>query len=225
MVLASTWRNVNACCFSKCCSRSSCGAARKSSPGWKKLGGVCSRSVSIWHSHCADCLGSSGCRGYYFVEGLSKSLIRGIIGLLFFCSQHYIAYEQETDRNPSGNNQSVSSNLDDKTLHEVYLWPFMDGIHAGTGSIMCSYNRVNNTYACENSKTMNGILKGELDFQGFVVSDWGGQHAGVDSANAGLDVTMPDSGFWGTELVTMVQNGSVSEDRVTDMATRYIIQR
>ena len=100
----------------------------------------------------------------------------------------------------------------------------MDGIHAGTGSIMCSYNRVNNTYACENSKTMNGILKGELDFQGFVVSDWGGQHAGVDSANAGLDVTMPDSGFWGTELVTMVQNGSVSEDRVTDMATRYIIQ-
>ena len=70
---------------------------------------------------------------------------------------------------------------------------------------------------------MNGILKGELDFQGFVVSDWGGQHAGADSANAGLDVTMPDAGFWGTELVTMVNNGSVSEDRVTDMATRYHI--
>lgn len=68
---------------------------------------------------------------------------------------------------------------------------------------------------------MNGILKGELDFQGFVVSDWDGQHSGAGSANAGLDVTMPDAGLWGTELVTMVQNGSVSEDRLTDMATRY----
>lgn len=122
---------------------------------------------------------------------------------------------------PSGNNQSISSNLDDKTMHEVYLWPFVDGVRAGTGSIMCSYNRVNNTYACENSKTLNGLLKGELEFQGFVVSDWEGQHAGADSANAGLDMTMPDSGFWGTDLVTMVQNGSVSEDRITDMATRF----
>jgi beta-glucosidase len=124
---------------------------------------------------------------------------------------------------PSGNNQSISSNLDDKTMHEIYLWPFVDGIRAGTGSVMCSYNRVNNTYACENSKALNGLLKGELDFQGFVVSDWAGQHSGVASANAGLDMTMPDSGFWGTELVTMVQNGSVSEDRITDMATRLVL--
>jgi beta-glucosidase len=108
-------------------------------------------------------------------------------------------------------------------MHEVYLWPFVDGVRAGTGAIMCSYNRINETYACENSKTLNGLLKGELEFQGFVVSDWLAQHSGVESANAGLDMTMPDAGFWGPELVTMVQNGSVSEDRVTDMATRYII--
>jgi beta-glucosidase len=100
----------------------------------------------------------------------------------------------------------------------------MDGVHAGTGSIMCSYNRVNNSYGCQNSKTLNGILKGELDFQGFVVSDWGAQHAGVATANAGLDLTMPDAGFWGTTLVTMVLNGSVSEERVTDMATRYTLR-
>lgn len=96
----------------------------------------------------------------------------------------------------------------------------MDGVHAGTGSIMCSYNRLNNTYACENSKTLNGILKEELDFQGFVVSDWGAQHSGAESANSGLDMTMPNAGFWGTSLTQMVQNGSVSEERVTDMATR-----
>lgn len=89
---------------------------------------------------------------------------------------------------------------------------------------MCSYNQVNNSYACQNSKTLNGLLKGELDFQGFVVSDWGAQHSGVASANAGLDLTMPDEGFWGPTLAVMVQNGSVSEERVTDMATRYTIQ-
>ena len=89
--------------------------------------------------------------------------------------KHYIGNEQETDRNPSGNISAVSSNIDDKTLHELYLWPFQDAVHAGAGCIMCSYNRVNNSYACQNSKTLNGVLKTELGFEGFVVSDWGAQ--------------------------------------------------
>jgi len=50
-------------------------------------------------------------------------------------------------------------------MHELYLWPFADSIRAGVGSVMCSYNQVNNTYACGNSKTMNGLLKDELGFQ------------------------------------------------------------
>lgn len=89
--------------------------------------------------------------------------------------KHYIGYEQETNRNPEGNVSSVSSNIDDKTIHEVYLWPFADTIHAGAGCIMCSYNRLNNSYACQNSKTLNGLLKTELGFEGFVVSDWAAQ--------------------------------------------------
>lgn len=52
--------------------------------------------------------------------------------------------------------------------------------------------RVNQTYACENDAALNGLLKGELNFPGFVVSDWSGQHSG-DSAAAGLDVAMPSS--------------------------------
>jgi beta-glucosidase len=63
--------------------------------------------------------------------------------------------------------ESVSSNVDDKALHELYLWPFVDAVKAGTRSIMCSYNRVNNSHACQNSKLLNGILKIELGFQGF----------------------------------------------------------
>lgn len=86
---------------------------------------------------------------------------------------------------------------------------------------MCSYNRVNNSYACANSKTLNGILKTELGFQGFVVSDWGGQHSGVASALAGLDMAMPNGGsFFGPNLVEAVNNGSVPQSQLDNMVTR-----
>ncbi|KAL7895684.1 glycoside hydrolase family 3 protein [Trichoderma sp. SZMC 28014] len=138
-------------------------------------------------------------------------------------TKHYIGNEQETNRNPEGNISAVSSNIDDKTIHEVYLWPFQDAVRAGSGNIMCSYQRVNNSYACSNSKTLNGLLKSELGFQGFVVSDWGAQHAGLATAKAGLDVAMPsDGGFWGDHLIEAVKNGSLPESRVTDMAMRVI---
>jgi beta-glucosidase len=125
-------------------------------------------------------------------------------------------------RRPYGDVAAASSNIDDKTLHEFYLWPFMDGVKAGAASIMCSYNRVNNSYGCQNSKLLNGILKTELGFEGFVMADWRAQHSGVGSALAGLDMNMPDGGFWGDNLTEAVRNGSVSDERVTDMATRSV---
>lgn len=97
--------------------------------------------------------------------------------------KHFIGYEQETNRNPSGDIAAVSSNIDDKTIHELYLWPFQDALHAGAGCIMCSYNRVNNSYACQNSDILNGLLKTELGFEGFVVSDWGGQRKYTQDSN------------------------------------------
>ncbi|RYC60055.1 hypothetical protein CHU98_g6175 [Xylaria longipes] len=102
--------------------------------------------------------------------------------------KHYILNEQEHFRG------GISSNIDDKTMHELYLWPFADAVRAGVGSVMCSYNKINNTYACENSYVLNHLLKDELGFQGFVVSDWGAQHSGALSALAGLDMTMPGDG-------------------------------
>lgn len=68
--------------------------------------------------------------------------------------------------------EALSSNIDDKTMHELYLWPFQDAVHAGVGSVMCAYQRINNSYACHNQKTQNGILKGDLAFEGFIVTDW-----------------------------------------------------
>lgn len=123
----------------------------------------------------------------------------------------------------------MSSNIDDVTMHELYLWPFADAVRAGVGSVMCSYNQINNSYACANSKMLNNILKDELGFQGFVMTDWQAQHAGVSTAVAGLDMTMPgdtvfNSGlsFWGTNLTLAVLNGTVPEWRLDDMAMRIM---
>ncbi|KAJ5351480.1 hypothetical protein N7452_000454 [Penicillium brevicompactum] len=147
---------------------------------------------------------------------------RGVITSL----KHFIVNEQETNRNPFANTspqvEAVSSNVDDKTMHELYLWPFQDALKAGSANIMCSYQRINNSYGCANSKTLNGILKTELGFQGFVITDWRAQHSGVASALAGLDMTMPDSGWWAKNLTTAIQNGTVPESRLDDMATRIL---
>lgn len=114
-------------------------------------------------------------------------------------------------------------------MHELYLWPFADAVRAGVGSVMCSYQQINNSYACQNSKTINGLLKGELGFQGFVMTDWSGQHTGAASAVAGLDMTMPGDttfntglSFWGTNLTLAVVNGTVPEYRIDDMAMRIM---
>jgi beta-glucosidase-like glycosyl hydrolase len=152
------------------------------------------------------------------------------------CAKHFIGNEQEHFRQTGeaqgyGFNisESFSANMDDVTMHELYLWPFADAVHAGVGSIMCSYNQVNNSYSCQNSKLLNNLLKDELGFQGFVMSDWQAQHTGAASAVAGLDMTMPgdtefSSGysFWGTNLTLAVINGTVPEWRIDDMATRIM---
>jgi beta-glucosidase len=63
----------------------------------------------------------------------------------------------------------MTSNVDDRTMHELYLWPFADAVKANVASVMCSYNKLNSTWACENDKVLNGLLKHELDFKGYVM--------------------------------------------------------
>ncbi|KAI3326150.1 glycoside hydrolase family 3 protein [Xylariaceae sp. AK1471] len=160
----------------------------------------------------------------YLCGALAAETVEGIQSQgVITSTKHFIGNEQESYRNPSGGGvEAVSSNIDDKTMHELYLWPFQDAVHAGTGNIMCSYNRVNNSYGCANSKTQNGLLKTELGFQGAVISDWGALHAGVATSLAGMDMVMPNSDLWGDELVKAVQNNSIPEARLNDMATRVI---
>ncbi|KAF2865476.1 avenacinase [Massariosphaeria phaeospora] len=150
------------------------------------------------------------------------------------CTKHYIGNEQEIQRNPSRGPgptvEAVSSNIDDRTMHETYLWPFANALRAGTASIMCSYQRINGSYGCQNSKALNGLLKEELGFQGYVMSDWGGTHSGVASIQAGLDMNMPGgigftsgtTSFFGGNVTTAVNNGSLPVERLNDMVTRIM---
>ena len=147
-------------------------------------------------------------------------------------AKHFLLNEQEHFRQPFewGLPHALSANVDDRTLHEIYVWPFAESIRAGVSSIMCSYNMVNNSYACGNSKLLNGILKDELGFQGFVQSDWLAQRSGVASALSGLDMSMPGDGLrwkdgkslWGSRLTEAILNGSVPMERLDDMVTRTV---
>ncbi|KAL2157088.1 hypothetical protein VTH06DRAFT_7044 [Thermothelomyces fergusii] len=166
-----------------------------------------------------------GVAGAETVKGIQSEGVMATI-------KHFIGNEQEHFRQQWewGLRHALSANIDDRTLHELYVWPFADAVKAGVASVMCSYNMVNNSYACGNSKLLNGILKDELGFQGFVMSDWLAQRSGVASALAGLDMTMPGDGakwangesFWGPELSRAVLNGSVPVERLNDMVTRIV---
>ncbi|CAD0011106.1 unnamed protein product [Aureobasidium pullulans] len=163
----------------------------------------------------------------YLAGSLIAPTISGMQKSVIACVKHFIANEQETNRSPFlqgflggliNLNNSVSSNVDDRTIHELYLWPFYDAVKAGAGSTMCSYQRVNNSYG-----TMNGLLKTELGFEGFVVSDWYAQHTGVASVNAGLDMVMPNSMYLDVNsFATAIKNGSINSTRLDDMATRIL---
>ncbi|PWY72425.1 hypothetical protein BO70DRAFT_297934 [Aspergillus heteromorphus CBS 117.55] len=170
--------------------------------------------------------------GVLFAETIKGIQDAGVVAT----AKHFIGYEQEHFREAPeaqgyGYNitESGSANIDDKTMHELYLWPFADAVRAGVGAIMCSYNQINNSYACQNSYALNKLLKGELGFQGFVMSDWEAHHSGASAAMAGLDMSMPgdvvfDSGtsYWGTNLTIGVLNGTVPQWRVDDMAVRIM---
>ncbi|KAK7032002.1 glycoside hydrolase family 3 protein [Favolaschia claudopus] len=137
-------------------------------------------------------------------------------------AKHYINNEQEHFRDMS------SSIVDDRFQHELYALPFLRSVQANVASVMCSYNQINSSFACENDKMLNGVLKTEFGFQGYVVSDWWATHSTL-SINAGLDMTMPgdvsaNSGtsYFGSNLTAAVNSGAVSQTRISDMATRIL---
>ncbi|WP_242186620.1 glycoside hydrolase family 3 C-terminal domain-containing protein [Sphingomonas sp. CARO-RG-8B-R24-01] len=136
--------------------------------------------------------------------------------------KHYAFNDQETDRN-TGN-----SIIDHSAARVSDLLAFQLAIERATpGSIMCSYNRVDGTHACENSWLLTDVLRGDWGFKGYVMSDWGATHSTIEAANAGLD---QDSGFpfdkapyFGRALQAALDQGTVAPARL-DLMTHRILR-
>lgn len=134
--------------------------------------------------------------------------------------KHFAGNEQETGRS-GGNTQ-----IDERTLRELYLRPFEIAVkEADPGSVMCSYNKLNGFYACENPHLLNDVLKNDWHFKGQVQSDWGAAHTTANSINAGLDEE-EDVGatqFLTPTLVTQaLQSHTVTQARLDDMVRRKL---
>jgi beta-glucosidase len=145
------------------------------------------------------------------VRGVQSNHIMGDI-------KHYVLNDQETGRN------ILNAVLDRRALHETDLLAFQIAItSAHPAGVMCSYNRVNGDYACENDYALNQILKHDWGFKGFVLSDWTGTHSTVKAALAGLDMDQPgDDGYFSEPLKQAVQDGKVPEARLNDMVHRIV---
>lgn len=135
------------------------------------------------------------------------------------CVKHFAANNQETRR------MSGSSNMDERTLHELYLPAFEAAVKkGGTRSVMCAYNAINDTFCAENKMLLTDILREKWGYQGFVVTDWGAVKDRVKGLLAGLDLEMPGGGgVQDTKIVEAVKNGTLDE-AVLNQAVRNMLQ-
>ncbi len=115
----------------------------------------------------------SGVMGAAEIKGIQAQHVMAMV-------KHYVGYDSANE----------NTYIDDQTLHEVYVAPFDAAVKAGVASIMCSYNKLNGTFACGNKDTLTTIMRDQIGFKGFMTSDWGAVHA-VNFINAGLDMEMP----------------------------------
>lgn len=132
--------------------------------------------------------------------------------------KHFAANNQEWRR------MSTSAEIDERTLREIYLPAFETVVKkAQPWTIMCSYNRINGVYSCENDWLLNKVLRDEWGFQGLVMTDWGAMNERVPSLKAGLDLEMPDChGETDKLIVEAVKNGTL-EESVLDIAVKRVL--
>jgi beta-glucosidase len=132
--------------------------------------------------------------------------------------KHYAVNNYEIERN------RASSNVDERTLREIYLAQFEAAVkEAQPWTVMCSYNRINGVYASQHDYLLNKILKDEWGFEGFVVSDWGANHTIFESVQGGLDMEMPGPERYYRFLADSVHNFQIDEEAI-DKAVRRILR-
>ncbi len=139
----------------------------------------------------------SGTMGGSDVQGIQS---QGVIATI----KHYVGNNQETNR------MTISDQVDDRTLHEIYEKNFGIAVADGDpGSVMCSYNQINDQFSCDNSETL-GSLRSQFGFSGYVVSDYPATHA-TTSITDGLNIELP-TGVFNTlaNVQAALANGSIS---------------
>ena len=135
--------------------------------------------------------------------------------------KHLAAYAEETGRDGPTSNATVS----DRALQEIYLPPFEAAVRqARVASAMCDYNQVNGHPACQSTYLMAQVLNGEFAFPGFVTSDWFATQSAAPSADAGLDMQMPDGCYFTTGLSQGLSDGAVPQSRLDDMVARILAE-
>lgn len=145
-------------------------------------------------------------------EGIRGLQEQGVIGDI----KHYALNDQETART------TLNAVMDRRAMRETDLLAFEIGIRIGhPGAVMCSYNKIGGSYACENPYLLNEVLKKDFGFEGFVVSDWKATHS-AGAALAGLDVEMPDDLHFGQKLKDAVLHGEIPATRLDDMVRRVL---
>ncbi len=149
-----------------------------------------------------------------FVKGMQSQKVIGDV-------KHYAFNDQENGRN------SYNVKLDKRTMRETDLLAFEIAITEGQpGMVMCSYNKVNGDYACENSYLLNDLLKKTWGFKGFVVSDWNATHSTAKAAINGLDNEQPGGDVarsrFGDALKKAVESGEVPPARLDDIVHRIV---
>jgi beta-glucosidase len=131
--------------------------------------------------------------------------------------KHFDVNNQENDRD------KVNVDVGERALREIYTRPFEDVVQRGkVGAAMCSFNRVNTFYACGNRQLLIEILKQDLGFRGFVMSDYSATPSTLGAANNGLDQEQPGGAQWGSQLVAAVNSGQVAIQTLDDKVRRIL---
>jgi len=131
--------------------------------------------------------------------------------------KHYALNDQETGRN------IVNVIISKRAMQESDLLAFHIGIKiADPGAVMCSYNRINGVYACENPYILRDTLKRDWGFKGFVLSDWGGAHSAREAILAGLDQEQPMADYFGPMLKQALEKGRISMAQIDESAGRIL---
>lgn len=155
----------------------------------------------------------------YLSGQIASSFIKGVQSKGVGTSiKHFACNNQEYRR------MSCSSELDERTLREIYFPSFETAVkEAQPKTVMCSYNRVNGEFASQSKRLLTDILRDEWGFEGYVVSDWGAVNERVPGLSAGLELEMPAScGSTDSQIIAAVQSGALPEE-VLDQAVERIL--